>query len=428
MFNPEGSPTSAPGDTRAPTLRLEERLKIGLVAALAVSGIVAAPAQAATGAVLYSGHPDAIAGSYIVVLTKGADRTAARTDVLRDAKITFTYEHALSGYAVRTDAASARRIAANPRVAYVAQDLRVQLADAVRPAAPPTTVGTQDVQVNPPSWGLDRLDQRSRPLDSRYHYANTGSNVRAYIVGTGIRYTHQEFNGAAVAGYDAVGGVVPPGSDCNGHGTHMAGTVGGQTVGVAKDVTLVSVRVLNCQGSGAYSGILAGINWITQDTRASGRRSVVMMSLGSSYNQAFNDAVTASTHANVHYSLPSGSSGGDACGTSPGSATVGTTVAASDSSDTRASFTNFGPCVDLFAPGVNIYSAWGSSDSAYSTISGVTASAHATGVAALWRHRFPNDSAIATATALTANATRGIVANVPANTANLLLYSGMIPA
>ncbi|MGX7829697.1 S8 family peptidase [Actinokineospora sp. 24-640] len=397
--------------------------------ALAVSGIVAAPAQAATGAVLHSGHPDAVSGSYIVVLKKGTDLSAARTEVVHGTKITFSYEHALSGYAVRTDATNARRIAADPRVAYVAQDLRVRLTDADRPAAPPPTVGAQalGVQINPPSWGLDRLDQRYRPIDARYHYANTGSNVRAYIVGTGIRYTHREFTGSAVAGYDAVGGVVPPGSDCNGHGTHMAGTVGGQTVGVAKDVTLVSVRVLNCQGSGTYSAILAGINWITQDTQASGRRSVVMMSVGSSFNQAFNDAITASTNANVHYSLPSGSAGGDACGSSPGSATAGTTVSASDATDTRASFTNFGPCVDLFAPGVNIYSAWGTSDSAYSTISGVTASAHATGVAALWRHRFPNDSALATAAALTANATPGIVANVPANTANLLLHSGMIP-
>jgi hypothetical protein len=405
---------------------LEERVRIGLIAALAVSGIVVAPAQAA-GAVLYGGHPDAVAGSYIVVLKKGADPAAARTEVVRGAEITFTYEHALSGYAVRTDAAGARRIAGDPRVAYVAQDLRVGIADVAKPA--PAPVGTQalGVQPNPPSWGLDRLDQRSRPLDARYHYANTGSNVRAYIVGTGIRYTHQEFNGAAVPGYDAVGGVTPPGSDCNGHGTHMAGTVGGQTVGVAKDVKLVSVRVLNCQGSGTYSAILAGINWITQDTQASGRRSVVMMSLGGTFNQALNDAITASTNANVHYSLPAGSSSGDACTTSPGSAAAGTTVAASDANDTRASFSNYGPCIDLFAPGVNIYSAWGTSDTAYSTISGVTATAHAAGVAALWRHKFPNDSAYATATALTANATPGIVANVPANTANLLLHSGMIP-
>lgn len=399
-------------------------MRIGLAAALVAAGMVVAPARAA-GAVLYEGHADAVAGNYIVVLEPGQDRAAARAGVLRGAEVVFTYDDALSGYAVRADARSARRMAADPRVAYVAQDLEVRLTDTATPVVGPRALG---VQPTPPSWGLDRIDQRYRPLDMTYHYANTGSAVRAYIIGTGIRYTHQEFGGTAVPGFDPIGGVTPPGNDCNGHGTHMAGTVGGQTVGVAKDVTLVSVRVLNCQGSGTYSQILAGIDWVTRDSRASGKPAVAMMSAGGGFNQALNDAITASMNANVHYSLPSGSANGNACNYSPGSATVGTTVGATDTNDNRASFSNYGPCIDLWAPGVTIYSAWGTSDTAYSTISGVTAVAHATGVAALWRHRFPTDSAIATATALTANATPGIVGNPGAGSPNRLLHSGMIPA
>jgi hypothetical protein len=283
------------------------------------------------------------------------------------------------------------------------------------------------VQPDPPSWGLDRIDQRSLPLDKKYFHPSTASSVRAYIFGTGIRYAHQEFGGRAVPGFDAVGGVTPPGNDCNGHGTHMAGTVGGRTTGVAKDVTLVSVRVLNCQGSGTYAQIIAGIDWATRDAAAGGRPAVALMTLGGSANQAFNDAITRSINANVHYSVVSGGSNADACAFSPGSTPLATTVGATDANDAKASFSNYGPCIDVWAPGVNITSAWGTSDTAYSTISGSTASAHAAGVAALWRHRFPGDSAVAVAEALRANATPGVVANPGAGSPNLLLFMGMIP-
>ncbi|WP_202971203.1 S8 family peptidase [Saccharothrix sp. ALI-22-I] len=402
------------------------------VASALLAGLVAAPAHAApVGAVLYSGHPQAVAGSYIVVLKRHEDLAATRAAA---PGVTFTYRSALAGFALRTGAAEARRLAADPRVAYVAQDVRVRLApqdfarrDVTAPEA--TDVNAQDlvVQPSPPSWGLDRIDQRSLPLDTKYFHPNTASTVRAYIFGTGIRYTHQEFNGAAVPGLDTVGGVTPPGNDCNGHGTHMAGTVGGQTTGVAKDVTLVSVRVLNCQGSGTYSQIIAGIDWATQDAAAVGQKAVALMTLGGGLHQAFNDAITASINANVHYSVVSGSSNANACNYSPGSTPLATTVGATDINDAKASFSNYGPCIDLWAPGVNITSAWGTSDSAYSTISGSTASAHAAGVAALWRHRFPGDSAVAVAQALRANATPGVITNPGAGSPNLLLFMGMIP-
>ncbi|MFT7838452.1 S8 family peptidase [Saccharothrix sp. BKS2] len=383
-----------------------------VVASALLAGLVAPPAHAAA-PVLYSGHPDAVADSYIVVLKRHEDLAATRTAVRG---VTRTYTTALAGFALRADAATARRLAADPRVDYVAQDLEVDL-----------SAQALGVQPAPPSWGLDRIDQRALPLDTRYHYANTASDVRAYVFGTGIRYTHQEFDGAAVPGLDTIGGVTPPGNDCNGHGTHMAGIIGGRTTGVAKDVTLVSVRVLNCQGSGSYSQIIQGIDWVTRDAAAGGRRAVALMTPGGARHQAFNDAITASINANVHYSVVSGGSNADACAYSPGSTPLATTVGATDANDNRASFSNHGSCIDVWAPGVNITSAWGTSDTAYSTISGSAASAHAAGAAALWRHRFPGDSAVQVGAALSANATPGVVVNPGAGSPNLLLFTGMIP-
>jgi hypothetical protein len=398
------------------------------VATALLAGLAAAPAHAApAGAVLYAGHPQAVAGSYIVVLKRHDDLAA----LTATPGVTLTYRTALAGFAMRAGAVEARRLAADPRVAYVAQDVRVRLTAqdvTAREVAPPAvSAQAPGVQPDPPSWGLDRIDQRSLPLDHKYFHPNTAPAVRAYIFGTGIRYTHQEFEGRAVPGLDTVGGVTPPGNDCNGHGTHMAATVGGQTTGVAKDVTLVSVRVLNCQGSGTYSQIIAGIDWATSDAAASGSKAVALMTLGGSLNQPFNNAITASINGNVHYSVVSGSSNANACNYSPGSTPLATTVGATDVNDAKASFSNYGPCIDVWAPGVNITSAWGTSDTAYSTISGSTASAHAAGVAALWRQKFPGDSAVAVAEALRANATPGVITNPGVGSPNLLLFMGMIP-
>ncbi|MEU4761956.1 S8 family peptidase [Actinosynnema sp. NPDC023794] len=402
------------------------------VASALLAGLVTPTAYAASAPyaapVLHADRAQAVAGSYIVVLKRHEDLAATRSAA---PDVTFTYRTALPGFAMRATASEVARLAADPRVAYIAQDARVRLTAHDHPARPFTgpDVTAQDlvVQPDPPSWGLDRIDQRSLPLDKKYFHPNTASTVRAYVFGTGIRYTHQEFDGAAVPGLDTVGGVTPPGNDCNGHGTHMAGTVGGRTTGVAKDVTLVSVRVLNCQGSGTYSQIIAGIDWATQDAAASGRPAVALMTLGGGANQAFNDAITRSINANVHYSVVSGSSNANACGYSPGSTPLATTVGATDANDVKASFSNFGTCIDVWAPGVNITSAWGTSDTAYSTISGSTASAHAAGVAALWRHRFPGDSAVAVAEALRANATPGVITNPGTGSPNLLLFMGMVP-
>jgi subtilisin family serine protease len=394
----------------------------GLAGAAPVAAAPAVPVGAAEGRVLYAGHPQAVPGSYIVTFADGGASTQAvrsMSDTLAaryGVQVRFTYTAALRGLAVKASAEQARRLAADPLVDYVAQDQQV-------------SVNAIPVQINPPSWGLDRVDQRSLPLDAKYHFPNTAPRITAYIIDTGIRYTHQEFGGRAVFGTDTVGGAIPPGSDCHGHGTHVAGTVGGRSVGLAKQVRLVAVRVLNCAGGGSFAQVIAGVDWVTNDALTSRGLGVANMSLGGGFFQPLNDAVTNSIAANVHYSVAAGNDfGADACTVSPASTPRATTVGATEINDNRAGFSNIGPCVDLFAPGVAINSAWGSADNAYMTLQGTSmASPHAAGTAAMWRQKFPADNASAVAGALTANATPGVVVNPGAGSPNLLLFMGMIP-
>jgi subtilisin family serine protease len=382
------------------------------VALTMIAALASAAPATAEPAIRYAGQPNAVPGSYIVVQHKGTTPAANN--------VTHRYSAALNGFAIHASAEEAKRLAADPRVAYVAADLTV--------GVPERSAGVDLVQPNPPSWGQDRVDQRLLPLDAKYVYPNTASSGSAYIIGTGIRFTHREFAGRVFFGTDVIGGVTPPGNDCQGTGTHIAGTVGGTTVGLAKQVRLIAVRVLGCTGAGSFSGVLAGIDWVTRDAVASGRPSVATLSLGGPAFQPLNDAVTNSIAAGVHYSVVAGGSNANACGFSPGSTPRATTVGATGMNDNRGSFSNFGPCLDLFAPGVNITSASFTGNSDYATISGTTPSAaHATGVAALWRHRFPADTADQVATALVANATPGVVVNPGSGSPNLLLYLGMIP-
>ena len=414
--------------------RYSRRLAIAAGFAAAVVGVATAvPASSAVpdggpnkavGSIMYAGHPDAIDGSYVVVLRGGIDGTASADAIKSTASdlakeyngsIQFTYTAALKGFAVKASAADAKRLAADRRVEYVAQDQKVGLNVFVQPA--------------PPSWGLDRVDQRSLPLDTKYHYPSTAPTARAYIIDTGIRFTHQEFGGRAVFGTDTIGDG-QNGNDCNGHGTHVAGTVGGRSVGLAKQVKLVAVRVLNCFGSGSFAQVIAGVDWVTLDNILNPRPSVANMSLGGGAFQPLDDAVTNSINANVHYSVAAGNSNADACLFSPARTPRATTLGATDIADNRAAFSNIGTCVDLFAPGVGIYSAYGTADNAYATLSGTSmASPHAAGTAALWRQKFPADSADQVATALVANATPGVVVGLPAAppSPNLLLFMGMIP-
>jgi subtilisin family serine protease len=397
---------------------------VGLATAVPASSAVPdGGPTTAVGSIRYAGHPDAVPGSYVVVLRDGVSTASAgaiksaATGLAAEygGAVQFTYTAALKGFAIKASDAAAKRLAADRRVDYVAQDQKVSLNVFVQPG--------------PPSWGLDRVDQRSLPLDAKYHYPSTAPTARAYIIDTGIRFTHQEFGGRAVLGTDTIGDG-QNGNDCNGHGTHVAGTVGGRSVGLAKQVKLVAVRVLNCAGSGSFAQVIAGVDWVTLDNRLNPRPSVANMSLGGGAFQPLDDAVTNSIDANVHYSLAAGNSNADACLTSPARTPRATTVGATDITDTRAGFSNFGTCVDLFAPGVNIFSAWATADNAYNTISGTSMAApHSTGTAALWRHRFPGDTADQVAAALVANATPGVVLGLPAAppSPNLLLFMGAIP-
>lgn len=326
------------------------------------------------------------------------------------ADVRYVYEHALKGYAATLSEDSLGALAADSRVAFIERDDTV------------TTVTTQDGA----TWGLDRIDQRSLPLSTTYTYINTGTGVKAYIIDTGIRVSHSEFGGRAIDGYDAVDGSLPA-VDCNGHGTHVSGTVGGATYGVAKGVTLVAVRVLNCSGSGTTSGVIAGIDWVTAD-HAAGQPAVANMSLGGSASKALDTAVRNSITDGVSYVVAAGNGNRagieqNACKSSPARVTEAMTVGATDQTDRKASWSNFGDCVDWFAPGVGITSAWSTSDTATNTISGTSmATPHTTGVAALYLQSNSGASPAAVRDALYALTTKGIVSS--SRTANNhLLYT-----
>jgi len=277
-------------------------------------------------------------------------------------------------------------------------------------------------QTNPP-WGLDRIGQRDLPLNHAYSYTSTGSGVNAYIIDTGIRITHTQFGGRASVAFDAVGDG-QNGNDCNGHGTHVSGTVGGVKYGVAKNVSLVAVRVLNCQGSGTTSGVIAGIDWVTANRVLP---AAANMSLGGGLSTTLNQAVASAVASGVTFAVAAGNSSANACSSSPSSEPSAITVGATDINDGFAYFSNFGSCVDINAPGVSITSDWYSSNTATNTISGTSMAApHVAGAAALYLSANPTATPAQVASALTTNATSGAITAVPAGTVNLLLYTGFI--
>jgi subtilisin family serine protease len=385
------------------------------VATVMVAGPVAA--APATSDIRYHVGTTAVPGSYIVVLKDSAVGGRAGT---RQAQVSsqagnlaaryggttgHVYGDAVNGFEARLSESAARRLAADPAVAYVEQNY---------------TVTTSVTQANPP-WGLDRIDQPNLPLSATYSYVRSGSGVVAYIIDTGIRITHTEFGGRAVYGYDAVDGALPA-DDCNGHGTHVAGTVGGRTYGVAKSVRLVAVRVLNCAGSGTLAGVVAGVNWVTANHGA-GMPAVANMSLGGALNGSINTAVQNSIADGVSYAVAAGNNNQPACNYSPAAVVPALTVGATQSNDVRATFSNYGTCVDLFAPGVGVVSAWYTSDTAAANLQGTSmASPHVAGAAARVLQANPGWPPAQVHSFINSTATAGVVINPGPGSPNRLLY------
>ena len=368
----------------------------------------------AGGATAHSG-PLGAPTSYIVTLDSGTPSTVAGLAETLGGDVGYVYENAIKGFSVTLPSVLLPTLLTLPGVASVEKDGVV------------SSAGTQSPT---PSYGLDRVDQRALPLSNSYTTEAQGAGVKAYIIDTGIALGHTDFAGRAVSGFDAVDGGSA--DDCNGHGTHVAGTTGGTQYGVAKAVSLVAVRVLDCGGSGSISGVIAGVDWVAADHQA-GQPAVANMSLGGGASAALDTAVQRAIADGVSFAVAAGNAGGlvggllgtsNACTGSPSRVPQALTVGATDANDSQASYSSSGKCLDLYAPGSDITSAWFDSPTATKTISGTSmASPHVAGAAALYLSTTPGASPAQVAQQLVSTATPGVVQRPGSGSPNRLLFT-----
>ena len=360
-------------------------------------------------------HPGRnIQNNFIVVLdqdpTPDGDEAQVAADAdnvilgTRTGRVKHVFAHAINGFSAEMTEEEAIALSDDPRVAFVEEDSVMEIVTTQSPV---------------PSWGLDRVDQAALPLSNSYTFTTTGSGVNAYIIDTGIRITHQQFGGRASVAFDAIGDG-RNGIDCNGHGTHVSGTVGGSTFGIAKAVRLFAVRVLDCTGSGSTSGVIAGVDWVTGHHASP---AVANMSLGGGASTALDTAVNNSINSGVTYAIAAGNSNVNANTSSPARVAAAITVGSSTSGDAKSSFSNFGSVVDIFAPGSGITSAWSTSNTATNTISGTSmATPHVTGVAARYLQTHTTASPATVRNAIVAAANLNRLTGIPSGTANRLLF------
>ncbi|HEV8266464.1 MAG TPA: S8 family peptidase [Gemmatimonadales bacterium] len=347
----------------------------------------------------------AVSGQYIVVFRDAVvdpPGLARQLVQLHGGSLQFTYTSAIKGFAARLPAAAVRALELDPNVAYI------------EPDQPFHADVTQSMDANGDPWGLDRIDQSALPLSRTYSYASTGAGVHAYIIDTGIWTLHSDFGGRANNVYDAFGAT---GEDCHGHGTHVAGTTGGATYGVAKGVSLHGVRVLSCAGIGLTSQIIAGIDWVRSNHI---KPAVANMSLGGGLSTALNTATTNLWNAGVFVAVAAGNDDVDACTASPASASGAFTAAASTKTDAKASFSNWGTCVEGYAPGSAIVSDFLAGTTV--SLSGTSmASPHVAGVGALYKATFGDAPSATVSNWIIGNSTTGVITGNPGGTPNRLL-------